>query len=173
MKGTERSRRNRSLARWRELVNLMIRASACCLNLLLPCSARPMGSRLNIHRFLSFSYNHLKSYPCPKNINFLWNQGFLLGVAMVLQLLSGIFLSFHYTPDINSAYYSLMHILREVYFGWSFRSLHSSGASFLFLLVFLHLGRALIYGSNFYLPKTWFSGICIFFLLAVNGSRDT
>jgi ubiquinol-cytochrome c reductase cytochrome b subunit len=63
------------------------------------------------------------------------------------------------------AYYSLMHILREVYFGWCFRSLHSSGASFLFLLIFLHLGRALIYGSYFYIPNSWFSGIYLFFLL--------
>ena len=78
---------------------------------------------------------------------------------MLLQILTGILLGLHYTPDINSAYYSLMHILREVYFGWSFRYLHSSGASFLFLLIFLHLGRALIYGSNFYIPNTWFSGI--------------
>jgi ubiquinol-cytochrome c reductase cytochrome b subunit len=58
-----------------------------------------------------------------------------------------------------------MHILREVYFGWSFRYLHSSGASFLFLLIFLHLGRALIYGSNFYMPNTWFSGIFLLFTL--------
>jgi ubiquinol-cytochrome c reductase cytochrome b subunit len=114
---------------------------------------------------LTFASNHLKSYPCPKNINFLWNQGFLVALTMLLQILTGILLGLHYTPDINSAYYSLMHILREVYFGWSFRYLHSSGASFLFLLIFLHLGRALIYGSNFYMPNTWFSGIFLLFTL--------
>ena len=114
---------------------------------------------------LTFASNHLKSYPCPKNINFLWNQGFLVALTMLLQILTGILLGLHYTPDINSAYYSLMHIFREVYFGWSFRYLHSSGASFLFLLIFLHLGRALIYGSNFYMPNTWFSGIFLLFTL--------
>jgi len=95
----------------------------------------------------------------------LWNQGFLLGLFMVIQILTGILLGLHYTPSINSAYYSVMHILREVYFGWSFRYMHSSGASFLFLLIFLHLGRALYYGSYFYLPNTWFSGILLFILL--------
>ena len=58
-----------------------------------------------------------------------------------------------------------MHILREVYFGWSFRSLHSSGASFLFFLLFFHLGRALYYGSSRLIPKVWFSGIFLFIFL--------
>merc|ERR1712188_210839 len=74
-------------------------------------------------------------------------------------------LGLHYTPHINSAYSSLMHILREVYFGWSFRSLHSSGASFLFFVLFFHLGRALIYGSYFSIPRVWFSGAGLFLFL--------
>merc|ERR1712188_23925 len=110
-------------------------------------------------------FSHLQSYPCPLNINFLWNLGFLVALTMILQILTGILLGLHYTPHINSAYTTIMHILREVYFGWCFRSLHSSGASFLFLLIFLHLGRALIYGSYFYIPNSWFSGIYLFFLL--------
>ena len=84
---------------------------------------------------------------------------------MVLQILTGILLSLHYIPDINYAYFTVLHILREVYFGWSFRSVHSCGASFLFLLIYYHLARALYYGSSFYIPKTWFSGILLFFLL--------
>ena len=84
---------------------------------------------------------------------------------MILQILTGILLGLHYTPQMNSAYTTIMHILREVYFGWSFRSLHSSGASFLFFLLFFHLGRALIYGSYFYIPKVWFSGIFLFLFL--------
>jgi len=98
-------------------------------------------------------------------MNFLWNLGFLVALTMILQILTGILLGLHYTPHINSAYSSLMHILREVYFGWSFRSLHSSGASFLFFVLFFHLGRALIYGSYFSIPKTWFSGIFLFLFL--------
>ena len=70
--------------------------------------------------------NHLKSYPCPKNINFLWNHGFLIILAMLLQILTGILLGLHYSSEMNYAYYSLMHIVREVYFGWCFRYTHSS-----------------------------------------------
>ena len=84
---------------------------------------------------------------------------------MVLQILTGILLGFHYTPDRNSAYSSVIHILREVYFGWSFRCTHSGFASLINISVYLHIGRALYYGSMFSSPNTWFSGIFIFILL--------
>merc|ERR1711972_373960 len=117
--------------------------------------------------FISLLFDNLKSYPCPQNINFLWNQGFLVAVAMLLQILTGILLGLHYTPDISYAYVSVMNILREVSFGWSFRYTHSSGASFLFINIFIHLGRALYYGSYFYNQNTWFSGIFLFLFLMV------
>merc|ERR1712032_2723 len=91
--------------------------------------------------------------------------GFLLGVAIMLQIVTGIFLALHYTSDLNSAYFSLFFLIREVYYGWCLRYFHSSGASFVFFFLFLHLGRGLFYGSYFYLPNTWFSGIIIFFFL--------
>merc|ERR1711904_22258 len=90
--------------------------------------------------------SHLQSYPCPLQINFFWNLGFLLGIAIILQIVSGIFLALHYTSDIHSAYSSIFFLIREVYYGWCLRYLHSSGASFVFLFLFLHLGRAIIYG---------------------------
>merc|ERR1711975_99651 len=72
------------------------------------------------------------------------------------------------TSDLNSAYFSIFFLIREVYYGWSLRYLHSSGASFVFLFQFLHLGRAIFYGSYFYNPNTWFSGILLlFFLMAI------
>merc|ERR1712018_4115 len=71
----------------------------------------------------------------------------------------------HYTSDLNSAYSSLFFFIREIYYGWCLRYLHSSGASFVFLFHFLHLGRAISYGSYFYNPNTWFSGILLFFFL--------
>jgi len=77
----------------------------------------------------------------------------------------GLFISFHYSSDINEAYYSVFFLIREIYYGWSLRFLHSSGASFVFLFVFLHIGRSLFYGSFFYNPNTWFSGILILLLL--------
>ena len=103
--------------------------------------------------------SHLESYPCPLQINSFWNLGFLLGITIILQIITGIFLGLHYTSDINSAYSSLFFIIREIFYGWCLRYLHSSGASFVFLFLFLHLGRAISYGSYFYNPNTWFSGI--------------
>merc|ERR1712019_299063 len=115
--------------------------------------------------FVLLMKSHLQSYPCPLQINFFWNLGFLLGVAIMLQIITGIFLSLYYTSDINSAYFSLFFLIREVYYGWCLRYFHSSGASFVFLFLFLHLARAIFYGSYFYNPNTWFSGILLLFLL--------
>merc|ERR1712226_576197 len=115
--------------------------------------------------FVLLMKSHLQSYPCPLQINFFWNLGFLLGVAIILQIITGIFLALHYTSDLNSAYFSLFFLIREVYYGWCLRYFHSSGASFVFLFLFLHLGRGIFYGSYFYNPNTWFSGILILFIL--------
>jgi ubiquinol-cytochrome c reductase cytochrome b subunit len=112
--------------------------------------------------------SHLQSYPSPLQINFFWNLGFLLGVAIMLQIVTGILLALHYTSDINSAFISLFFFIREIYYGWSLHYLHSSGASFVFLFLLLHLGRAIFYGSYFYNCNTWFSGILLlFFLMAI------
>merc|ERR1712146_539626 len=92
-------------------------------------------------------------------------MGFLLGVAIMLQIVTGIFLALHYTSDLNSAYFSLFFLIREVYYGWCLRYFHSSGASFVFLFLFLQLGRAMFYGSSFYFVNTWFSGILLFLFL--------
>jgi ubiquinol-cytochrome c reductase cytochrome b subunit len=109
--------------------------------------------------------SHLQSYPCPLQINSFWNLGFLLGITIILQIITGIFLGLHYTSDLNSAYSSLFFFIREIFYGWCLRYLHSSGASFVFLFLFLHLGRAISYGSYFYNTNTWFSGIILFFFL--------
>merc|ERR1712207_58414 len=100
-----------------------------------------MGSVLlmNLY-FVLLMKSHLQSYPCPLQINFFWNLGFLLGVAIMLQIVTGIFLALHYTSDLNSAYCSVF-----------------------FLILFLHLARAIFYGSYFYNPNTWFSGILLLF----------
>merc|ERR1712012_980377 len=90
--------------------------------------------------FVLLMKSHLQSYPCPLQINSFWNLGFF----------SGIFLGLHYTSDLNSAYSSLFFFIREIYYGWCLRYLHSSGASFVFLFLFLHLGRAISYGSYFF-----------------------
>ena len=115
--------------------------------------------------FVLLMKSHLQSYPCPLQINSFWNLGFLLGITIILQIITGIFLGLHYTSDLNSAYSSLFFFIREIFYGWCLRYLHSSGASFVFLFLFLHLGRAISYGSYFYNPNTWFSGILLFFFL--------
>ena len=115
--------------------------------------------------FVLLIKSHLQSYPCPLQINSFWNLGFLLGITIILQIITGIFLGLHYTSDLNSAYSSLFFLIREIFYGWCLRYLHSSGASFVFLFLFLHLARAISYGSYFYNPNTWFSGIILFFFL--------
>ena len=124
------------------------------------------------HYFSYVSYlfinHHLISYPCPRNINVYWNCGFLLGFVIYIQILTGILLGLHYTPDIYSAYYSVIHIYREVYFGWYFRFIHSSVASFVFITVFLHLTRGIFYGSYFYMSNVLFTGIILFILLMID-----
>ena len=86
-------------------------------------------------------------------------------IFVYLTPFAGIFLGLHYTSDLNSAYSSLFFFIREIYYGWCLRYLHSTGASFVFLFLILHLVRAISYGSYFYNPKTWFSGILLFILL--------
>ena len=89
--------------------------------------------------FVLLIKSHLQSYPCPLQINSFWNLGFLLGITIILQIITGIFLGLHYTSDLNSAYSSLFFLIREIFYGWCLRYLHSSGASFVFLFLFLHL----------------------------------
>ena len=102
--------------------------------------------------FVLLMKSHLQSYPCPLQINSFWNLGFLLGITILLQIITGILLGLHYTSDINSAYSSVFFFIREIYYGWCLHYLHSSGASFVFLFLLLHLGRAISYGSYFYNP---------------------
>merc|ERR1711920_589769 len=118
--------------------------------------------------FVLLVKSHLQSYPCPLQINSFWNLGFLLGVAIMLQIVTGIFLALHYTSDLNSAYYQIFFLIREIYYGRCLRYFHSAGASFVSLFLFLHLGRAIFYGSYFYSSSTLFSGILLlFFLMAI------
>ena len=113
--------------------------------------------------------SHLLSYPCPLQINSFWNLGFLLGITIILQIITGILLGLYYSSDLYSAYFSIFFIIREIYFGWSLRYFHSSGASFIFLFIIIHLSRNLFYSSYFYNPNVWFSGIFILlFLMSIS-----
>ena len=85
--------------------------------------------------------------PAPSNISYLWNYGSLLGICLVVQIITGIFLAMHYCPDVDLAFSSVAHITRDVNYGFIIRSLHANGASMFFLCVYLHIGRGIYYGS--------------------------
>ena len=108
--------------------------------------------------------SHLLSYPCPLQINSFWNLGFLLGITIILQIITGILLGLYYSSDLYSAYFSIFFIIREIYFGWSLRYFHSSGASFIFLFIIIHLSRNLFYSSyySFYLYSYFISSLSFF-----------
>jgi len=85
--------------------------------------------------------------PQPSNISYLWNFGSLLFLCLILQILTGIFLAMHYTPNVEMAFDSVEHIMRDVNSGWLIRYTHANVASFFFIFVYCHIGRNLYYGS--------------------------
>jgi len=94
----------------------------------------------------------------------MWNFGSLLGVCLIIQIITGLFLSMHYSCDINLAFESVRHIMRDVNFGWGLRIIHANGARFFFICLYLHVARGLYYGSyNF--VATWVSGVVLLFLV--------
>nr|YP_009442018.1 cytochrome b [Gnathotrichus materiarius]AOY40239.1 cytochrome b [Gnathotrichus materiarius] len=102
--------------------------------------------------------------PTPSNITTMWNFGSLLGLCLVIQILTGIFLAMHYCPNIEMAFNSVAHISRDVNYGWLIRVLHANGASFFFICLYSHIGRGMYFGS-YHLKETWMSGVTIFFLV--------
>ena len=94
-------------------------------------------------------------------------MGFLLFLVIVLQIITGILLAFRYTSDINHSYYSIQYLEREVYYGWYLYNLHSSGASFVFISLTLHVSRGLYVCSYLFRTSLWLSGIVLFLLLMI------
>nr|YP_010883370.1 cytochrome b [Rhingia binotata]WIF29696.1 cytochrome b [Rhingia binotata] len=116
------------------------------------------------HPILSIANNALVDLPSPINISTWWNFGSLLGLCLIIQILTGLFLAMHYTADISLAFNSVDHICRNVNYGWLLRTLHANGASFFFICIYLHVGRGMYYGSYLFTP-TWLSGTIILFLM--------
>jgi ubiquinol-cytochrome c reductase cytochrome b subunit len=111
-------------------------------------------------------YSHLAKYHAPKNFNFWYYFGSLALFVLVLQLVTGIFLTMNYKPDAAQAFASVEYIMREVPAGWWIRYMHSTGASFFFICVYLHMFRGLLYGS-YRKPREllWIFGMLIFLCL--------
>jgi ubiquinol-cytochrome c reductase cytochrome b subunit len=109
---------------------------------------------------------HLTEYYAPKNFNFWYFFGSLALLVLVLQILTGIFLTMHYKPDADLAFGSVEYIMRDVPWGWLIRYMHSTGASMFFVVVYLHMFRGLIYGS-YRTPREliWLFGVAIFLAL--------
>ncbi len=117
--------------------------------------------------------NHLLSsvnellidYPSPINISNWWNFGSFLGIFIVFQVLTGVFLRMHYIARVDLAFDSVIRILHNVNIGWIFRSFHATGASFIFIFVYLHVIRGIYFQSFLFAPNAWMSGIVILLIL--------
>nr|AAU04561.1 cytochrome b [Sus scrofa coreanus] len=114
------------------------------------------------HPLMKIINNAFIDLPAPSNISSWWNFGSLLGICLILQILTGLFLAMHYTSDTTTAFSSVTHICRDVNYGWVIRYLHANGASMFFICLFIHVGRGLYYGSYMFL-ETWNIGVVLLF----------
>nr|YP_010722473.1 cytochrome b [Parnassius stubbendorfii]WDV10756.1 cytochrome b [Parnassius stubbendorfii]WGU45545.1 cytochrome b [Parnassius stubbendorfii] len=116
------------------------------------------------HPLIKIINNSLIDLPSPSNISLWWNFGSLLALCLIIQILTGLFLTMYYTANIELAFYSVNYICRNVNYGWLIRTLHANGASFFFICIYLHIGRG-IYYESFNLKYTWMVGVIILFIL--------
>nr|YP_010274876.1 cytochrome b [Pseudocoladenia dea]UJV31559.1 cytochrome b [Pseudocoladenia dea]WGM81128.1 cytochrome b [Pseudocoladenia dea]WGM81141.1 cytochrome b [Pseudocoladenia fabia]WNN66899.1 cytochrome b [Pseudocoladenia festa] len=116
------------------------------------------------HPIFKIINNSLIDLPTPSNISMWWNFGSLLALCLIIQIISGLFLTMYYTANIELAFYSVNYICRNVNYGWLIRTLHANGASFFFICIYLHIGRG-IYYESFNFKYTWMVGIIILFIL--------
>jgi len=117
-----------------------------------------------IHPVIKIINGRLFDLPAPNNLSIWWNFGSLLGLCLIIQILTGLFLAMHYTPHIDLAFRSVCHISRDVNYGWFLRNIHANGASWFFICLYLHIGRGLYYGSYIIL-ETWNLGVVILILV--------
>lgn len=123
---------------------------------------------LKSHPLLKLVNSYLIDASQPSNISYAWNFGSLLLVCLIIQIVTGVTLAMHYSPNVLEAFNSIEHIMRDVNNGWLVRYLHSNTASAFFFLVYLHIGRGMYYGS-YRAPRTlvWAIGTVILILMIV------
>ena len=121
---------------------------------------------LKTHVLLRLVNSYIVDSPQPANISYLWNFGSLLATCLVIQILTGAFLAMHYTPNVDLAFNSVEHIMRDVNNGWLIRYTHANVASFFFIFVYMHIGRGLYY-SSYKSPRVlvWSIGVIILVLM--------
>nr|AEN95112.1 cytochrome b [Campostoma ornatum] len=123
-----------------------------------------MASLRKTHPLMKIANGALVDLPTPSNISAMWNFGSLLGLCLITQILTGLFLAMHYTSDISTAFSSVTHICRDVNYGWLIRNMHANGASFFFICIYMHIARGLYYGSYLY-KETWNIGVVLLLLV--------
>tara|TARA_B100001540_G_scaffold256448_1_gene233798 strand:+ start:267 stop:1445 length:1179 start_codon:yes stop_codon:yes gene_type:complete len=108
----------------------------------------------------------MHEYPTPKNLNYWWNFGSLAGITLVIMIVTGVILSMHYTAHVDHAFQSVERIMRDVNYGWLIRYIHANGASFFFIVVYIHIFRGFYYGS-YKAPREllWILGVVILLLM--------
>lgn len=115
------------------------------------------------HPVLKVINGALVDLPAPRNLSIWWNFGSLLGLCLGIQIVTGLFLAIHYTSHIDLAFRSVIHIRRDVTYGWLLRAIHANGGSWFFICIYFHVGRGIYYGS--YLAQhTWNTGVILLFL---------
>lgn len=120
------------------------------------------------HPLLKIVRGALIDLPSPSNFSIWWNFGSMLGLCLIVQILTGIFLAIHYVGHIDVAFASVSHIARDVNYGWLLRSIHANGASVFFFCLYIHIGRGIYYISYFFM-ETWNIGVVIFILTMATG----
>nr|AEN03133.1 cytochrome b [Ornithorhynchus anatinus]AEN03134.1 cytochrome b [Ornithorhynchus anatinus]AEN03135.1 cytochrome b [Ornithorhynchus anatinus]AEN03150.1 cytochrome b [Ornithorhynchus anatinus]AEN03151.1 cytochrome b [Ornithorhynchus anatinus] len=121
-----------------------------------------MNNLRKTHPLIKIMNHSFIDLPTPSNISSWWNFGSLLGLCLIIQILTGLFLAMHYTSDTSTAFSSVAHICRDVNYGWLIRYMHANGASLFFMCIFLHIGRGLYYGS-YTQTETWNIGVVLLF----------
>ena len=114
---------------------------------------------------LALANSYLIDSPQPSSISYWWNLGSLLGLTLVIQILTGVTLAMHYSSNLELAFISVEHIMRDVNFGWLIRYMHANGASFFFIYIWQYMGRGMYYGS-YRQPRVlvWIIGVLLFLL---------
>jgi len=115
------------------------------------------------HELIKIINNSLIDLPTPSNISRWWNFGSLLGICLIIQIITGIFLTIHYSPNVILAFDSINNICRDINNGWIIRTIHANGASFFFICIYIHISRGIYYGS-YKLFYTWNTGVILLFL---------
>jgi len=121
---------------------------------------------LKTNPYLSIVNSYIIDSPSPINLSYIWNYGSLLGLCLIIQIISGVTLAMHYTPEVNLAFISVEHIMRDVSNGWIIRYIHANVASLFFICVYIHMGKGIYYGS-YKKPRgvLWSIGVVIFLLM--------